>query len=442
MVFVLQPLCVVASVKKLVKQMRIAGHKKAQKVVEQSKAEAAVLLDNLVEDEHFLREDVKKQDAALTTKALKKTEEILSDAHEQALDFARNAYEHVERLKQRTAEAVDVLIQQAEREAFKIKAERRKKIMREFLHESALREKDAWKNGLREEFLANLVVLEGIVKDGEATEEIPHFIETFRKQRSWFLATLDKVKRPSDQQYFLLYQKSRVLNNIVQAYKKVSVQLINLINQHGIKTTDMAKPKLLVLYDVQAMIMRKKESADHASATFLTERECGILAESLCNKLFAKEQKETLIVAVAAKDALLEASDDLARREQAGLREAVIKAQHLSMQQVSNMTDEIAKKAEEGTLHKITPILESLNKDKAALEFVVLEQKDTIDRIQKELQERENSIVKKTAEKSIVPVIVKVPESNEQKAVEQERINRASFEAELLAKQRAAGGAS
>jgi hypothetical protein len=442
------PISLVASVIKLVEQMGDAGKVKASEVVEKSKAEASLLLRELAESERFLREDIKKQGERAVSKVLAKTEELLADAHEEALDFSRNAYEHVERLKQRTAEAVDTLIQQAEEDALKIKAAQRKKIMQEFLDDSALRQKKAWKEGLREEFFANMDTIERIVKEGETAEEVPHFLETFKKQRAWFATTLDGIKRSSDQRYFLLYQKAHALKNIVQAYHKVSEFLIAKIKLHGINAPDMAKPRLLALYDVQARVMKNKsmvEAGGQPGPTFLTETDCQIIADILCNKLFAKEQKEAAAVVkkdLALRNAQLEITRDLAKKEELELKQAVKNVQQESSKQVSSMADQIAKKVEDATLRKMNPIVEGLNKDKAELEIVVREQKSTIERIGKEMQARANDSIQKGVNKNNDISSPKFQESNKKKAIDQERINRASLEEELRSRQPAVGATS
>jgi hypothetical protein len=420
-----------ASVNQLVEKMVGAGAKDASEVVAKSSAEAELLLKQCKESECLLRKGVEEQSRALTSKALQKTQELLADAHEEALDFARNAYEQVEQLKQSTANAVDIIIQQAEEEALRIKAQKRKKMMHAFLEESALREKNAWKRGLEEEFLANLAIIEAVVKEGEAAEEVPQFVETFKKQRAWFKQTLAGIKRPSDPRYFPLYQKLQAIKNIVQGYQRVSLLLVSKIQQHRIAAPDMKKPRLLALYEVQALVMQKKEGDDLIASIFLTERECELIAENLCNKLFAREQKEAAAAVqkdMAEKKAQLAAVQILAEKQQAALKQTVVAVQQEADKQLSSVADKVAKQVEEAAFQKLTPILEGLNKQKASLELIVREQKETISRIQQEL----NTQVKNPQEKDGIMAEPEAGQVSENNAVELELINRSSLEKELL----------
>ena len=125
----------------------------------------------------------------------------------------------------------------------------------------------------------------------------------------------------------------------------------------------MKKPRLLALYEVQALVMQKKEGDDLIASIFLTERECELIAENLCNKLFAREQKEAAAAVqkdMAEKKAQLAAVQILAEKQQAALKQTVVAVQQEASKQLSSVAGKVAKQVEEAALQKLTPILKRL----------------------------------------------------------------------------------
>jgi hypothetical protein len=118
----------------------------------------------------------------------------------------------------------------------------------------------------------------------------------------------------------------------------------------------------------------------------------------------------------------------LAEKQQAALKQTVVAVQQEADKQLSSVADKVAKQVEEAAFQKLTPILEGLNKQKASLELIVREQKETISRIQQEL----NTQVKNPQEKDGIMAEPEAGQVSENNAVELELINRSSLEKELL----------
>ncbi|NDD55458.1 hypothetical protein EBZ39_16610 [bacterium] len=238
-------------------------------------------------------------------------------------------------------EAMDDIIDQAQQEALAVQAESRRQILEDFLEASEQREKEAWKEGLRAEFVEALKQVKDIVRQGEDAAHAPVILEHIKKQRAWFLSTLDRIQTSSDQRYFVLFQRLQALKNMVQSTRDVGRRLIKKAAERSIDLSDMHKIRLMALYDVQSVVSHKKRVDGVAVATFLTGRECDIIAESLSSKLLALQRG-------------LEAK----------------KAKQLEEQRV-----------EQAAFAKLVPVLEGMNKENAQLQMIILDQNQTLERL-------------------------------------------------------------
>lgn len=289
-----------------------------------------------------------------------------------AFAVARDTYARTERLSRKAVEAIEGIIRQAEKEAFELKAEKRRRIMLAFLSASKNSEKQAWKYGLRDEYLQHLQALEAIVKHGEEADTYQDLVKNFETQRGWFVAALEKIQSPTDKHYFLLFQKAQALRNVLISFDRVANMLDQRVNEAGFTVQDIDKARVLALYDIQALVTDKVQPDGIAEAAFLSTRECGIVVEGLFNKLAARKQIDDLM---AQKKGL--AQELLARDEQ--LRLSCESAQQ-EKQASSTAMQEGQKNGSSESLDRstIVPLVETLNKENASLQLIVLDQQRTI----------------------------------------------------------------
>lgn len=316
-----------------------------------------------------------------------------------AFGVARDTYAYAERLRRRTMEAIDGLIKRAEKEAFEIKAQKRRQIMDAFLIASKNNEKKAWKHGLRDEYLRHLQTLENIVKQGEAAADLDAMLEHFKTQRAWFVESLDVISSPTDRKYFPLFQKAQALRNILISFDRVTNMLDERVHQAGLTIQDIDKARVLALYDIQALVTDKVQPDGIAEAAFLSTRECALVVDGLFTKLAARKRIDDLTNQVAARDEQLQAAE----QEQQVLKE-----------QVKQAEGQVAQAVEQKTA--LIPLIEGLNKENANLQLIVLDQKEL-------------ATYKKQVQGPMVP------EQKEAGAVQaQEQVTRTILEKELTEK--------
>ncbi len=293
-----------------------------------------------------------------------------------AFAVARDTYARAERLSRQTVESIEAIIRQAEKEAFELKAEKRRRIMMAFLSASKNNEKKAWKYGLRDEYLQHLQALEAIVQQGEDSEVFQDLVKNFQAQRNWFIEALEKIHSPTDKSYFLLFQKAQALRNVLISFDRVANMLDQRVNEAGFMVQDIDKARVMALYDIQALVTDKAQPDGIAEAAFLSTRECGIVVDGLFSKLAARKQVDDLITQknelaqeLLARDEQLRLSYALAQQEKQALSATVVEVQT----QLKESSSEQLPRA------SVVPLIESLNKENAHLQIIILDQKHTIE---------------------------------------------------------------
>jgi len=365
-------------------KMLHAGKQEAAQVLKEGRREARRVRRQLVEEEHEAKEAVKQRQEQLTQEALAEAQKILDEAQEEGLGVVQASYAQIERLKRHAMEAMDDIIDQAQQEALAVQAESRRQILEDFLEASEQREKEAWKEGLRAEFVEALKQVKDIVRQGEDAAHAPVILEHIKKQRAWFLSTLDRIQTSSDQRYFVLFQRLQALKNMVQSTRDVGRRLIKKAAERSIDLSDMHKIRLMALYDVQSVVSHKKRVDGVAVATFLTGRECDIIAESLSSKLLALQRG---LEAKKANDQLrthqemLQNSLNVAKREQEQIKQSMERMRTEALAQGKAMADEVAKRVEQAAFAKLVPVLEGMNKENAQLQMIILDQNQTLERL-------------------------------------------------------------
>jgi hypothetical protein len=303
-------------------QLLTAGDKAVQQAMRNVAKEAATLRQST--DGEVAKLGQRK------TKQLKQQREVLycemiaqKNSLKASLALAQDTYVQTERLRRKTVVAIEKMIEQADKEALKIKTAQRRKIMAAFLAESQCNERMAWKTGLHNEYLEQLQSLEEVVRQGEPNEEYQSFAASFENQRQWFEDQLEQINSSSDKGYFLLFSKVQVLKNIMTSFERVAQMLDERIEQASMVVQDIDKARVLALYDIQALVADKKQPAGVMNEGCLSKRECGLVVEGIFNKLAARDRIDSLmaqantmqheLLAQQNRQALL---NELAEREQ------------------------------------------------------------------------------------------------------------------------------
>ncbi|MBM3893503.1 hypothetical protein FJ365_03850 [Candidatus Dependentiae bacterium] len=283
------------SVEKTSRQLFTAGDQDAQQAMRKVVYEAATLHQSTDgEVTELVNRKVKQLKLQQREKGY---DEILAQKNnlKASLALAQDTYIKTERLRRKTVVAIEKMIERADKEALKIKAAKRRKIMGAFLAASQRSERLAWKIGLQHEYLEHLQALEDIVQQGESAEEYQDLAGKFEGQRHWFDTALKEIHSPSDKGYFLLFSKVQVLKNIMISFDRVAHLLDNRIKLANIVVQDIDKARVLALYDIQALVADKKHASGIAHEGYLTKRECGLVVEGIFNKLAARHRIDSLM---------------------------------------------------------------------------------------------------------------------------------------------------
>lgn len=299
-----------------------------------------------------------------------------------SLALAQDTYVQAERLRRKTVAAIEKMIERADKEALKIRTDKRRKIMAAFLAESQHNERIAWKTGLQNEYFEQLQALEEIVRQGEAEEEYQDFAENFAVQRKWFEAKLEEIKSPADRGYFLLFNKVQALRNIMISFERVAQMLDERIKHANIDVQDIDKARVLALYDIQALVSDKKKPTDVVDEGYLSKRECLLVVDGLFNKLAARHridslmaQKNTMKYELITQQKRQLLLDELAAREQQELSSVVDNARNSAVVPVA-VAD--ASSVPQDT---VVAAVEKVNRENADLQITVLEKQNTIARL-------------------------------------------------------------
>ncbi len=427
----LKQLAATDSLDKVSKQLLQAGSIEANHALHEMREEATMLQQQAAEDiARLVDVPQKKQCNSKRTPTQHRAVREQDGDAKRALAAAEDIIHQRERLKKRTVQAISNIILRAEKEALGVRAEKRQAIMTEFFAASNNRKKMYWKYGLRDEYLNNLKELEAIVRQGESATEYQGLMASFSRQRTWFLATLEMIRKTTDKNYFLVFQKAQVLKHIITSFNSVAHMLTERLNQAGLAVDDMDKARLLALYDIQALISDKNQSDSIAQASSLSIRECGLVVDGLVNKIAAKKriddlmiEKKTMAQEVVVRNDMAQLSRDLAQREQAELSVAIGQARQEAAQAAVSVASDTALIPQ----NAVVAAVEKANKENAQLQVIVLGQEATIMRM------KANSLATtKTAQQ---PLFVPAHPVSDVKTVEErERQARVVLESELQQK--------
>lgn len=395
-----QLLVAAGAVSEVSQQLLRAGAKAVQSTMDKARVEAGALQRSI--DEEMLALDHKREALKQEEHAAIKHRKIAlrHDGIKTSLALAQDTYIQAEKLRRNTVIAIEKIIQQAEQEALKIKAEQRRKIMARFLVASKNNEKKAWKLGLRAEFLEHMRALEDIVQQGESEQEYQDFAASFAKQRAWFTGALEAIKSPSDQAYFALFHKVEVLKNMIISFNEVAAMLDQRISEANMVVVDIDKARVLALYDIQVLVADKKQPGGIADEAYLSKRECGLVVDGIFNKLAARHRIDTLMAQKATMQAELlsqqnrvQLLDELANREQQEFALAAARVRNERLQEAQQKALE-----SNARLHNTVLVaIETANKENAELQLKMLEDKSANARL------NDSSRINKLTATSTVP---------------------------------------
>ena len=113
---------------------------------------------------------------------------------------------------------------------------------------------DAWRKEVLNQVDDDIRKISQIITDGETVGKSDEFLSLFKSQKGWFDEKVTSTQHFFDASYNAVMQKKEVISTLVDCQKRAEYVLEDLIGDQSLDDKDRKKIKLLMLYDLNAIM--------------------------------------------------------------------------------------------------------------------------------------------------------------------------------------------
>lgn len=241
---------------------------RTKEIQELAKRQSEELTNKFKEQAQQVQVEVQQTSTALRHQAAQQVVSLLNQAEEEAIKRKRQEEEDAIRRK-REAEEEELRRRREERaQALTNKLEQsfEKPLLAGSsffqttslspLGESLTRVEKTWKDKTSHEFHNNMSLMKQIILEGESETEAQDFMKRFARQSRWFDATISNTTYVCDEHYKEIVKRATRLRNVVQAQKSADQFLDDLTKEKNLTMEETKKVRLAVLYELNAQLSR------------------------------------------------------------------------------------------------------------------------------------------------------------------------------------------
>lgn len=241
---------------------------RTKEIQELAKKQSEELTKKFKEQAQQVQVEVQQTSTALRHQAAQQVVSLLNQAEEEAIKRKRQEEEDAIRRK-REAEEEELRRRREERaQALTDKLEQsfEKPLLASSsffqttplspLGESLTRVEKTWKDKTSHEFHNNMSLMKKIILEGESETEAQDFMKRFARQSRWFDATISNTTYVCDEHYKEIVKRATRLRNVVQAQKSADQFLEDLAKEKNLTMEETKKVRLAVLYELNAQLSR------------------------------------------------------------------------------------------------------------------------------------------------------------------------------------------